>query len=104
MYISASIIGKVNVGEPVIINKDELLDEIMIKEIGGETVGVAMDFNVGGCLTKNYISSKLSGEKILGEVELISGNVCIISCDSPLLSVPNLKMNTEFNNYRICFG
>ena len=104
MFISASIIESIKVGDPVVIKRDRMYGELLIYGIDGATVGIAMDCNVEGCLTKNYISSRLGDNKVLGEVKLISGNIIIIECDSPILGSDRQKMIKELNNYRKCFA
>ncbi len=102
MYISASLIKKVRVGEPLIIQEDELFGEVIMKSFDGNTVGIAMDCNVEGCITKSFLKSKITGKKLLGEATLISGNICIIDCESSVLNYTNEKLRNELENYRRC--
>lgn len=99
MLISASLITKIKVGDPVIMRKDKTFDEVILFGIDGKSVGIVMDFNVEGCLTKGYLKSRISENKLLGEVELISGNICIIKCDSPVLNLRDNKLCVELDNY-----
>lgn len=102
MYISASLIKKTKIGDPVIIRFDNQFGEVILQGIDGKAVGIVMDFNVEGCITKGYLKNRIATNKLLGEIKLISGNICIIDCESKLLNFKDEKLFDELRAYSKC--
>lgn len=82
MYICATCVDELKVGEVVILEKDMALKELSIRPIGGVVSGYVTYAQPEGCVDYKTAYSSIKDKRVIGKIAIISGGIALIHSDT----------------------
>lgn len=86
MYVCVSNSGNLRAGDIVILEKSSDFGEVAARMIGGGIVGFVTDRQPEGCVSKEFVESRIGDNRVIGHAVILNGNVALFSSESPILN------------------
>lgn len=82
MYVCVTCDSNVKAGDILFLERSSDFGEVAAKVVGGIIVGFVTDMQPDGCVSKQYIESRIGGGRIVGRVAITGGNVALFTSEN----------------------
>jgi len=100
MYICASTLSEVEIGQLLVLQKEKELDEIAVKNLNGEIIGFVLHSQPKGCISAFCALTKIEDNSVMTSVAVSAGETALLVTHSTLFQRTKYRtpLNAELSN------